>query len=75
MYEFWTPWICCQLGAAKSEEIPPPPAPELAPLFQTVSAGGVDPPLVSEVPPAPVTLGWSAGSSTASWVAVFTPGM
>src|ERR1700733_4437197 len=54
--------ICCQDGAAKSTEFPPPPAPPS--LFHAVSNGTPEVKPTSEVPPTPVTAGWSAGSST-----------
>ncbi len=59
----WAAGTCCQDAAANWVELPPPLAPPL--LFQVVSVGAPAPAAVSEVPPTPVTPGWSAGSSTA----------
>ena len=59
------PWVtaCCQAGIAQDSEIPPPPAPQSAPSFQTCSLGGwVAASMV--VPPTDTTYGWLAGSST-----------
>ena len=51
-------------------EIPPPPVPKV-PSFQAISVGGrlLD---VMVVPPAPMTKGCEAGSSTVSWLGVST---
>src|ERR1700722_19760554 len=55
-----------------SVDIPPPPEPQqhVGPSFHADSVGGV-PDAVHDVPPAPVTKGWLAGSSTARVSSVY----